>query len=103
MDRHCGRVRELYGPRGKIRVAEGKDLSAVRQLLATGGALTRLPGREDRLRGVLSAMKSDAMAPEAGIPLYFDSAYIMAAAGVLSRLRPGAAAALIMDSFGIRQ
>jgi len=98
LGRHAGRLRDLFGPRGKTRVAEGKDLSAVRLVLATGGALTRLPGREERLRRVLQTAPPDAMAPAADAATAFDDDYVMAAAGVLSDRYPEAARDLLTAS-----
>src|SRR6056297_284935 len=42
IERHCGKYRALYGPSGRTTVAEGKDLTAVKWVIGTGGALTRL-------------------------------------------------------------
>jgi uncharacterized protein (TIGR01319 family) len=41
--RHVGHVKHLYGPGGKTTIAEGKDLSNIKYVIGTGGALTRLP------------------------------------------------------------
>ena len=42
-ERHAGRLRYIYGPSGRSTVAEGKDLTQVKYIVGTGGALTRLP------------------------------------------------------------
>ena len=47
--RHAGRIKHLYGPTGRITVASGKDLTAVRTIIGTGGPLTRLPGGREAL------------------------------------------------------
>ena len=46
LERHCGKFRYTYGSNGRVTYADGKDLTKVRYLVATGGALTRLPGRK---------------------------------------------------------
>ncbi len=98
LERHAGRVRTLYGPAGKTRIAEGKDLTGIATLVATGGALTCLPGREARLREVLRSFKPGLLAPAAEVPLAFDNQYVMAAAGVLSQRWPEGALALLQSS-----
>ena len=45
VERHAGAIRYVYGPSGRVTLAEGKDLTQVRHIVGTGGALTRLPHR----------------------------------------------------------
>jgi uncharacterized protein (TIGR01319 family) len=96
--RHAGRYRSLYGPEGKKNVAEGKDLTGVRYALATGGALTRLPGRERLYREALEKMPGNTLAPPKSVEIGFDNHYIMAAAGALGTEYPEAAADLLQES-----
>ncbi|MEE4216794.1 MAG: glutamate mutase L [Xanthomonadales bacterium] len=98
LERHAGRIRTLYGPTGKTRIAEGKDLTGIGILVATGGALTLLPDRIARLGGVLRSFRADLLVPSPGVPLAFDNHYVMAAAGVLSTRWPQGALALIKAS-----
>ncbi len=49
VQRHAGRLAHLYTPTGRQTVARGRDLTACRLLIGTGGALTRLPGGEAML------------------------------------------------------
>ena len=44
--RHAGVVSDLYTPTGKRQIVKGKDLTAVRWLVGTGGALTRIGGEK---------------------------------------------------------
>ncbi len=97
--RHAGRYRSLYGPEGKKRVAEGKDLTAVQYVLATGGALTRLPGRARILQDVLRDLPGDILAPPQNCTVGFDLPYNMASLGVLSTHYERAATTLLHDSF----
>lgn len=98
LERHAGKLRTLYGPSGKTRMAEGKDLTGITALIATGGALTKLPGREERLEQILRDYRPDILAPPRDVHLLFDNDYIMAAAGVLSERWPEGALALIETS-----
>ncbi|MDF1568438.1 MAG: glutamate mutase L, partial [Spirochaetaceae bacterium] len=101
LERHSGRIRTLYGPGGKVRTAEGKDLTGITLLIATGGALVRLPDRIGRLRRVLSAMRRDVLSPPAEVDIAFDDDYLMSACGVLSRTWPDAAFTILMKSLGL--
>ncbi len=99
LSRHAGRYRSLYGPEGKKQVAEGKDLTAVKYVLATGGALTRLPGRERILREVIETLPAATLAPPPDVKTAFDWLYIMASLGALSTRYECAATALLIRSF----
>jgi uncharacterized protein (TIGR01319 family) len=49
VQRHAGALVHLYTPTGRKTVARGRDLTACRGVIGTGGALTRLPGGEEVL------------------------------------------------------
>ncbi len=99
--RHAGSWRDLYLPSGRRRVAEGKDLSGAKTLIATGGALTRLPGRARLLRAFADVNASKRLLyPAPGeMEIRVDAHYVMAALGVLGRKYPEAAVELMLDSF----
>ena len=101
--RHAGRLRYMYGASGRRAWAEGKDLSKVRWLVATGGALTRLPGRAKILERLTKLNESGEMLyPRPGsMRVLEDRHYIMAALGVLYRDYPEDAALLIKSDLGI--
>ena len=50
IERHAGALRYIYTPRGRQTIAEGKDLTKLKYLIGTGGALTRLPHHEQIFR-----------------------------------------------------
>ena len=54
VERHAGIIRYIYGPSGRSTVAEGKDLTQVKYIVGTGGALTRLPHRIELMEGLRS-------------------------------------------------
>ena len=103
LERHAGALRYVYTPSGRRTVAEGKDLTAVRTIIGTGGALTRLPHREQLLRALADCNATGMMLyPKPGkLRTLFDDDYIMASLGVLSRHYPDAALALLKHSLGI--
>jgi len=99
--RHAGSIRSVFLPGGRQQIAEGKDLTQLQYLIATGGALTRLPGRE-RVMAQLRDMNAQRkwLYPKPGeAELLTDHHYIMASLGVLSRKHPQAAMALMQHSF----
>ncbi|MBQ7567654.1 glutamate mutase L, partial [bacterium] len=99
LQRHCGTLRHLYSPGGRRTVAEGKDLSELKYLAATGGALTRLPQRQSIMRRLADMNRTGMMLyPAPGkLRLLFDENYIMASLGVLAQSYPQAARKLLMS------
>lgn len=102
-ERHCGCLRYIYGPSGRQTIAEGKDLTQIKYMIATGGALTRLPKHESILRMIADCNGSGMLlAPKPGrIKLLYDNDYIFASAGVMSKKYPDAALSLLKKSMGI--
>ncbi len=100
VSRHAGRLRHLYGPTGRTTVAEGKDLSDVRWIIGTGGALTRLPDGRSLLEEWSSQEVPLSLLPR-DADILIDDHYTMAVTGVLSRRDPEAAARLMMQSTGV--
>ena len=101
--RHAGHYRYIYLPEGRKTMTEGKDLSQVKYIVGTGGALTRLPHRESLLRQMADMNGSGTMLyPKPGeAQLLFDNDYIMASLGVLSKEYPQEALSLMKRSMGL--
>lgn len=103
VERHAGFIRYIYGPSGRSTVAEGKDLTQVKYIVGTGGALTRLPHR-------VEIMESIAKNNAGGMKLYptehakilVDNDYIMASLGVLSTRYREAAIRLLEKSLDFK-
>jgi uncharacterized protein (TIGR01319 family) len=100
LDRHAGKLRHLYMPQGRRTIAEGKDLTAVKWLVGTGGALTRLPHHEQILRAIADCNKNKMhLFPSPGsVRTLVDHDYIMASLGVLSKEDPESALRLMKES-----
>lgn len=100
IERHAGALRYIYTPRGRQTIAEGKDLSTLKYLVGTGGALTRLPNREQIMRKLADCNSGGMMLyPKPGrLKLLYDNHYIMASLGVLSKEYPDAALNLLKQS-----
>ncbi len=97
VERHAGRTRYLYGPTGRIMVAEGKDLSRVKWIIGTGGVLTRMTEGRDILSEFLARRPPMGLYPERA-SVVIDHNYVMAACGVLARHHPRAAVSLLCAS-----
>ena len=101
-ERHAGQIRYVYGPSGRATLAEGKDLTQVRYIVGTGGALTRLPGRVEILKEIARHNETGLLLfPGDHAEILIDNDYIMASLGVLSRKYPEAALRLLEKSLGI--
>ena len=100
--RHAGEVRIAYGAYGRNEIVEGKDLTAVRYVIGTGGALTRLGKGADILGTVRQDPRGCKLLPPPDTPVLLDAHYIMATAGVLSTLHKKAALALLLASINLK-
>ncbi len=88
IERHAGDLIDIYSTSGRKKAARGKDLTAVKYIVGTGGALTRLPGRLDILKDIISVSKSTKLLPHNDATLLIDNHYIMASVGVMSKTHP---------------
>lgn len=102
LSRHVGRLKHLYGPGGRTTVAQGKDLSAVRWVVGTGGPLTVLPKARELLSGALRVSARQELYPR-NYQVVIDRDYNMAVLGVLGREYPRAALALMRRSLGLEE
>ncbi|TDB37985.1 MAG: hypothetical protein D9V44_08035 [Actinobacteria bacterium] len=96
MHRHAGGLAHLYTPSGRKTVARGRDLTACRLVIGTGGALTRLPDGEGMLRSALDGGAGDRLLPPADARVALDRDYVFAACGVLSTRFPAGAVVALM-------
>ncbi len=86
VERHAGKIRYVYGPSGRMTLAEGKDLTQVKYIVGTGGALTRLPHRIEIMKAITeSNMTGLNLYPGQHAKILVDNDYIMASLGVLSK------------------
>jgi hypothetical protein len=99
--RHAGGFRDLFGGSGKTRMAEGKDLTSIKYIIGTGGALTRLPNRVQIMQEVAKSNRGNKLLPTAEAKILVDNHYIMASLGVLSKEYPEAALTLLKKSMGL--
>lgn len=99
VERHAGRIRYVYGPSGRSTLAEGKDLTPIKFIVGTGGALTRLPNRIEIMKLIAKHDQSGMLLfPKEHAKILVDNYYIMASLGVLSRKYKGATIKLLEQS-----
>jgi hypothetical protein len=98
--RHAGQLQVAYGAYGRNELVEGRDLSAVKHIIGTGGALTRLGMGKQILQNVKPDPRQSKLLPPADATVYLDHHNIMAATGILNRHYPQQAAALLIKSIG---
>lgn len=102
VERHAGKIRYVYGPSGRNTLAEGKDLSQVKYIIGTGGALTRLPHRVEIMKQISKHNETGLMLfPNTDAKILVENDYIMASLGVLSKRHEKAAMKLLGKSLGI--
>ena len=100
VNRHVGYIKRTYGDSRRF-LAYGKDLSQIKYIVGTGGALTRLPKGVEILENIRYLKDDLTMLPRKGAKVLLDNMYIMACAGVLSKENKEAAEALLKQSLGI--
>jgi uncharacterized protein (TIGR01319 family) len=103
VQRHAGRLAHLYTPTGRQTVARGRDLTACRLLIGTGGALTRLPGGEAVLADTRAkSTGGERLLPPPDARVTLDHDYIFACCGALfAHFGAAAVLALMRASAGI--
>ena len=100
--RHAGSLAYLYTPTGRQTVARGRDLTACRTVIGTGGALTRLPGGLEALHLSCARNGGERLLPPADARCVLDSDYIFAVCGALfSHYEADAVVRLMLQSIGV--
>jgi hypothetical protein len=100
--RHAGQLAYLYTPTGRQTVARGRDLTACRHVIGTGGALTRLPGGLEALRAACAGNGGDRLLPPADATVVLDNDYVFAVCGaLLGHFDAEAVVQLMLHSIGV--
>jgi uncharacterized protein (TIGR01319 family) len=91
VQRHCGRVETVYTPTGPVTLQHGKDLTAVRAVIGTGGVLAHATEPQALLAAALaSADQPDSLRPHRPQQM-LDRDYLLYACGLLGAVAPEAA------------
>jgi hypothetical protein len=99
--RHAGVVSDLYTPTGRRQVVKGKDLTAVRWVVATGGALTKVEGAAECLRAVCTGAGKHLL-PDPSATILVDAEYRFSALGTLAHAYPDDVRATFRSWIGAR-
>jgi uncharacterized protein (TIGR01319 family) len=91
MDRHAGRLEEIYGLNGEMLVQQGKDLTRVKTIIGTGGPIIFSKYRREILAPALYREEDPFMLKPTAPDFYIDERYILYAVGLLCQVEPGIA------------
>jgi len=94
--RHVGSVSDLFTPTGKKQIVRGKDLTAIRWIIGTGGALTRIPGG-DEILGRIRLGAGARLLPPPEARILIDRDYRFSALGTLAQVYHEEVAATFRD------
>lgn len=83
MRRHAGTLHDLYTPSGRKQIVRGKDLTAVKWVIGTGGALTRVEGGEAILRAMCTG-PGKFLLPQPEAKVLLDRQYLFSAMGTIA-------------------
>lgn len=86
--RHCGKKEKIYTSNGIAYLQKGKDLTHVKKIILTGGALINLPCLDNILEYVCFNEKSQESMRPKDAEILLDKKYILQAMGLLSKSYP---------------
>jgi len=98
MRRHAGTVRIAHTAAGPVAVQEGKDLSAVKALIGTGGALVHAAVPADVLAAALGDRNDKTSLRPLDPAFFVDEQYLLYAAGLLAEVEPAVAFTVAMNA-----
>lgn len=101
--RHAGDYKNLYTISGAKKMAEGKDLTNIKYVILTGGALSRLPHTRELVKEIIARNTAKKLLPATEVKILKDSDYIMASAGIIAKVNPEAALKLLRRSLHVSQ
>lgn len=97
--RHAGEIEAVYTPMGLAYQQTGKDLTRVKRLILTGGALIHTGRAADIARTAMSTQAyPNSLMPRTADTI-MDKNYILSAMGLLSQNYPDVAKAMMMKEF----
>jgi uncharacterized protein (TIGR01319 family) len=82
--RHAGIIKDTYTPTGRKQTVRGKDLTAVKWVIGTGGALTRIEGGKNILRSICTGA-GKYLLPSQDASVLIDRDYRFSAFGTLAQ------------------
>lgn len=86
--RHAGRLEAFYSPMGISYIQTGKDLTAVKKVIVTGGALIRTKRTADIASHALFSQADPMSLKPKSADILVDRKYVLSKLGLLSKLYP---------------
>jgi uncharacterized protein (TIGR01319 family) len=97
MERHVGFVETVYTSMGPSFAQTGKDLSEVRFVVGTGGPIINAENPGDILRAAVYGPEDMNLLKPLAPETLLDGKYILSAMGILAKLEPEAALAIMKN------
>ncbi len=97
--RHCGRLTQVYTPMGALFQQTGKDLTGIRKILLTGGALIRNERYGRIVQEAMNVRDAGSLVPRSAGVIQ-DKGYILPAMGLLAGYDKEAAFGILLNAFG---
>lgn len=88
VERHCGRIADVYTPLGLMHTQEGKDLMDVPTVIGIGGVIRNSNHPDKILQGSLYDLNNTQCTKPTKPSFYLDKKYIFASMGLLSTINP---------------
>ncbi|PKM70056.1 MAG: DNA mismatch repair protein MutL [Firmicutes bacterium HGW-Firmicutes-19] len=103
LSRHAGKIHYLYLQSGRKTMASGKDCSAVKTILLTGGALIYHKDPIEMIQKILKTTDPTLLLPKDDVEVNLDKQYLLSAIGVISLEYPNEAKNLMNDLIARKQ
>ena len=88
VERHAGRLEQIYSPYGMTFIQSGKDLTEVRNVIGTGGIFAYGRGPLIVLQGALFSQENPMSLKPKSPDFFVDKSYILYAIGLLAENEP---------------
>jgi uncharacterized protein (TIGR01319 family) len=88
MNQHAGKLDRVYGPLGETLIQYGKDLTAIKTVIGTGGPIKDSRNPRQVLEGVLFQKENPSILKPVDPEFLLDTHYILYAVGLLSQIEP---------------
>lgn len=99
LSRHAGTLEQVYTPVGPVYQQTGKDLTQIKRLLVTGGALVYAKAPDEIIKQALSLPDMMCLVPRE-TQVTVDKRYILSAMGLLAQRESETAMKIMLDIFG---
>jgi uncharacterized protein (TIGR01319 family) len=88
MERHAGRLEQIYTPNGEVIIKRGKDLTNIKKMIGVGGIFTYGRNHNRVLEGMLYQQADPLSLKPKKASFLIDKSYIMYAIGLLTDIDP---------------